>query len=73
MQAFILFFQGFSETIGVMAPICQNPARLRQTAQQSRASIIAYLPGRHEEPERQRPRIRHGVRLGVPFSGETVP
>lgn len=56
-----------------MAPICQNPARLRQTAQQSRASIIAYLPGRHEEPERQRPRIRHGVRLGVPFSGETVP
>lgn len=61
-----LVFQRMSEPISIVAPICQQPLRLRQAAQQGRSTcVIADLTCGHEEADRASLGIRHSVQLGV--------
>ncbi len=51
---------------GSIAPVGQQPVRLRQAAQQRRrARVVADLSSGHEEPDRPALRIGDGMQLGV--------
>lgn len=67
MRGFMpLSLQRFSEPVGVIASISQQPLRLRQAAQQGRsAGIVADLACGHEEAERAPIGIGGGMQLGV--------
>src|SRR3546814_14831795 len=60
------FLQGVAEPVGIIAPVGEHPLRFGQTVEQSgRASVIADLPGGHEEADRAAICIGHGMKLGV--------
>lgn len=61
-----LVFQCFSEPIGIVTPVRQQPVRFREAAQQRRRTgVVADWTGRQEEPDRPAVRIGDGVQLGV--------
>ena len=63
---YLLVFQSFSEPIGVITSIGEQPTRFRKGVQKRRrAGVIADLPGQHEEPDWPPLRIRDSVQLGV--------
>ena len=61
-----LVFQCFSEPVGVISPVSEQPICLWQAAQQRRrAGVITDLACRHEEPDRATIGVGDGVQLGV--------
>jgi hypothetical protein len=59
-------FQRISEPVGIVAPVCQEPFRRWQAAQQGRgANVIADLACSHEEADRAAIGVRDGMQLGV--------
>jgi hypothetical protein len=58
--------EGVPESIGVVAAVAEQPLRLWQVVQQRcRTSVIADLPGRHEEAQGAVVRVSGGMELGV--------
>lgn len=61
-----LGLQGVSEPICVIAPVAQQPLRLRQAVQQGgSAGVVADLARCHEQADRASIRVGHSVQLGV--------
>ena len=59
-------FQRISEPASVIAPVGQQPFRLRQTAEQNRrASLVADLACGHQEAERAAFSVGNSMLLGV--------
>ena len=58
--------EGVPESIGVVAAVAEQPLRLWQVVQQRcRTSVIADLPGRHEEAQGAAVRVSGGMELGI--------
>lgn len=66
LAVYPLVFQCFSEPVGIAAPVCQQPLRLWQTAQQGRSiGTTADLARGHEETDRAPISIRDSMQFGV--------
>ena len=64
--AYPFVFQRFSEPVGVIATIPEQPVDIRQAAEQCpRADVVADLSGSDEQVERTALTIADGMQLGV--------
>lgn len=61
-----LVLQGFSEPVGIVIPISEQPPRGGLVTQKGRrAGVVADLTRRHEEPDRAAACVGQSVQLGV--------
>ena len=71
---YLLVLQGFSEPVGIVAAISEQPLHFRQpTDQRTRPDIVADGSGRQEQVDGPVLAVADGMQFRVPFSGETVP